>query len=218
MKIIQRLKEKLDQSDLESKRKILGELIEILRTEGKRFAPRNFIWKLLNRDCLREVPIRNESENKADPSEISPVLVSSILNHGQLLPIFVTSDGRIIDGKARYTILGDKVEYIVLSHLFCEKLIFHTRILARERDTLIKIAEKKSKRRIFKESETGDSKKDLIWKAMEKIAEDLSLPQKVEMYVLLKELEFWKKVKDEIERKISEIENLIEMEMESVCL
>ena len=246
---IKNLTEVLKKVSRKRRKEILVKLIEILRREGKSFSPRNFIWKLLTEDIFQDVVIRKEEHSV----KISPALINSLLKHGQILPVFLTPDGKIIDGKARVAVLGDKVEFLILPDVFSEELIQQTRITACEdRDAKIaellmeKLLSLRSKGHLnsgsvssinsnsFDENKNYSEDKDLdfdsgskkpeekaikskshvnnqmlIKKALASIEKDMNLLEKANVYILIKQLNFWNEIKTFAEGKIKSLEKTL---------
>ena len=90
----------------------------------------------MNKNCLKEPVIT--SDEKIDPADISPVLVASILKHGQLIPAFVTPDGKIIDGKKRHLILKDELTYLILPESLEEEQILNIQMSYETTDACLK--------------------------------------------------------------------------------
>lgn len=205
MKIIEKIKEMLKQLKSDQKKSFLSSLIELVKAEGKRLSPRNFVWKCLSADCLEEkVLVCSEKR----PEELSPGFVASILRYGQILPVFITPSGRIVDGRARYTVLKDSVEYLILPYTD-DELLSEIRVTSEEVDPVKKEAEKVGEEMFLKRLNLNSLRgkyAEEIRAAVKSIAADLSLPEKVSVYVLLRERQFWKMVAACALRRLDEIE------------
>ena len=198
-------------SKLEDKRKFLGELIEIIKIEGRVISPKNFIWKILNKNCLKEPVIT--CDEKIDPADIPPVLVASILKHGQLIPAFVTPDGKIIDGKKRHLILKDELTYLILPESLEDEEILNIQMSYETSDACLNQALEIGEKRFYEKLKLKDNNNysEEIRKIISSIGTELSLPEKVSVYVLLKEKFFWERIILKARKRIKEIERFLKI-------
>jgi len=235
--LVEKAKTLLSRLNREKRIGFLRSLVDIISTEGQKLSPRNFVWKILHRQCFDSPGLFCE---EVDPTLLSPVFVASIIKHGQLLPAFVSPDGKIIDGRARYAILGDQLEYIILPGSFSKEMLISARTNSVDPDPLRRIADEEGQRRFLQKlgavdiapeacppvfggddsltgslpdcrRQAGTNYHEEIRAAARSISGDLSLPEKTKIYVLLREMEFWKMVIAEGKRKISEIEERLNL-------
>ena len=89
-----------------------NDVLKAIAYKGKHFSPNNFIWDMLPYAASTEL-IFSDAQRKLRTSEIIPPLQLSLAKHGQILPVWVEPDGTIIDGEARYAILGSKTKYLI---------------------------------------------------------------------------------------------------------
>ena len=87
---------------------VFAELLEAVARRGKALRPGNFVWDILK----RSLDVHRIYTTEEDPP-VSPTLAESLAKHGQILPVWVEPDGRIIDGRARFAVLGEKTKYLV---------------------------------------------------------------------------------------------------------
>ena len=234
--LVEKAKTLLSRLNREKRIGFLRSLVDIISTEGQKLSPRNFVWKILHRQCFDSPALFCE---EVDPTLLSPVFVASIIKHGQLLPAFVSPDGKIIDGRARYAILGDQLEYIILPGSFSKEMLISARTNSVDPDPLRRIADEEGQRRFLQKLGAVDAAPgacppisggacppvfggddsltdstnyhEEIRAAARSISSDLSLPEKTKIYVLLREMEFWKMVIAEGKRKVSEIEERLNL-------
>ena len=243
--LVEKAKTLLSRLNREKRIGFLRSLVDIISTEGQKLSPRNFVWKILHRQCFDSPALFCE---EVDPSLLSPVFVASIIKHGQLLPAFVSPEGKIIDGRARYAILGDQLKYIILPSSFSKEMLISARTNSVDPDPLRRIADEEGQRRFLQKlgavdaapsacppfsggacppvcggddsltgslpdcrRQAGTNYHEEIRAAARSISSDLSLPEKTKIYVLLREMEFWKMVIAEGKRKVSEIEERLNL-------
>jgi len=203
--ILEKIKEIVKVLKGDQKKGFLSSLIEIVKTEGKKLSPRNFVWKCLSADCLEEKVLlcREKPEE-----ELSPSFVTSILKYGQILPVFITPSGRIVDGRARYTVLKDRVEYLILPPMD-DELLSEIRVMSEEVDPVKKEAEQAGEEIFLKRLDLTSLRgkyAEEIRAAVKSIAADLSLPEKTSVYVLLRERQFWRMVVAHATKRLNDIE------------
>ena len=206
VELIEEIKKQLAVMTREEKVRFLKFLADIISVEGQELAPRNFVWKALRYSLDNPVLYCEEK----DPALLSPVFVASILKHGQLLPAFVSPDGTVIDGRARYAILGDQLEYIIMPETFSRKKLEDVHTVSAESDPLLRIAEKEGAKAFTEELgiDTGNisaSFHEEMRATARSLVKDLSLPEKTKVYVLLREMTFWRMIIVEAKRKIAQI-------------
>lgn len=218
--MIEKIKVFLSGLEKQERIKFLRSLAEIIAAEGRKLSPHNFVWKILPEQYF-DIPSLFCEEEEVDPAALHPAFVASVIKQGQLLPAFISPDGGIIDGCARHAILGDQLEYIILPD-FTREMLMSVRIDSACADLLCRIADKEGERKFLQKLEVNvdmavesDSYQEEIRAAAKSIANDLSLPEKTGVYVSLREIEFWRMVVVQAEKKIVEIKQRLSIMQEA---
>ena len=86
------------------------ELLRIVARKGKTFRPTNYVWDILPLSLKVKGIIPPED---IAPEEISPILVASFLEFGQILPIWVDREGNVVEGRARAVFFGPNTKYLI---------------------------------------------------------------------------------------------------------
>lgn len=103
---------------------VFAELLKVVAEKGKVFRPKNYVWDLLPVSLAVKKMVPPED---MVPGDISPVLVASFIEFGQILPVWVDKQGRVIEGRARALFFGPNTRYLVHP----ESLSFQERVEVR---------------------------------------------------------------------------------------
>ena len=89
---------------------VFERILRAVARRGEIFRPTNYVWEILPLSLRVKGIVPPEDMG---PEDLSPILVASFLEFGQILPIWVDSKGRVVEGRARAVFFGPSTKYLI---------------------------------------------------------------------------------------------------------